>query len=256
MSVSLSVKDLVKCHAGAPAPVLKGVSFELESGSLAAILGSSGAGKTTLLRCLVGLEAFDSGEIDVAGSVVHGATGPDAQSRLAAERAKLRSTVGLVFQSFELFPHLRVIDNLTLAPMKVRGLDRKAAEAKARELLARVGLGDKERAYPDHLSGGQKQRVAIARALAMEPRVLLYDEPTSALDPSLKMEVAETLKGLRATGITQIVVTHDVPIARAAAEVVFILDAGKIVERGPPSQVLDAPREEATRKLLGAARGH
>ena len=124
--MSLKVKDLVKCHAGAPSPVLKGVSFELETGSLAAILGSSGAGKTTLLRCLVGLEPFDSGEIDVDGCVVHGATGPAASRALLAERAKLRSTVGLVFLSFELFPHLRVLDNLTLAPMKVRGLDRKA----------------------------------------------------------------------------------------------------------------------------------
>jgi ABC-type polar amino acid transport system ATPase subunit len=139
--------------------------------------------------------------------------------------------------------------------MKVKGLDRKTAEEKAHALLKTVGLGDKDKAFPDHLSGGQKQRVAIARALAMEPRVLLYDEPTSALDPSLKHEIADTLRGLGTTGITQIVVTHDVPIAREAAEVVFVLHKGKVVEQGPPAKVLDNPETEATRKLLGLDRG-
>jgi ABC-type polar amino acid transport system ATPase subunit len=161
--------------------------------------------------------------------------------------------VGLVFQSFELFPHLRVLENIVLAPMKVRGLARGAAEARGLALLERVGLAEKASAYPEHLSGGQKQRVAIARALAMEPRVLLYDEPTSALDPSLKLEVAATLRDLRSTGITQIVVTHDVPIARAAAETIFVLDQGRIVEQGPPSVVLDAPTADATRRLLGCS---
>jgi ABC-type polar amino acid transport system ATPase subunit len=247
----IRVKSLIKKHAGASAPVLKGVDFELQPGTLAAILGSSGAGKTTLLRCLVGLETFDSGEIEIDGITVRGTDGSDERARLAA-RAQLRSKVGLVFQSFELFPHLRVLENLTLAPIQVRGLGRSEAEAKARALLQKVGLADKERAYPDHLSGGQKQRVAIARALAMEPRVLLYDEPTSALDPSLKMEVAQTLRSLCSTGITQIVVTHDVPIARAACETVLVLDQGKVVEQGPPASVLDEPRTEATKKLLGA----
>jgi len=246
----IRVKSLIKKHAGASAPVLKGVDFELQPGTLAAVLGSSGAGKTTLLRCLVGLETFDSGEIEIDGVTVRGTDGSDERARLAA-RAQLRSKVGLVFQSFELFPHLRVLENLTLAPIQVRGLARSDAEAKARALLQKVGLADKERAYPDHLSGGQKQRVAIARALAMEPRVLLYDEPTSALDPSLKMEVAQTLRSLCSTGITQIVVTHDVPIARAACETVLILDQGKVVEQGPPASVLDEPKTEATKKLLG-----
>jgi ABC-type polar amino acid transport system ATPase subunit len=230
--------------------VLKGVDFELKSGTLAAVLGSSGAGKTTLLRCLVGLETFDAGEIDIDGVIVRG-DGSDEKARALA-RAQLRSRVGLVFQSFELFPHLRVLDNLTLAPVQVRGVKRRDAEAKAMALLQQVGLAEKSQAYPDHLSGGQKQRVAIARALAMEPQVLLYDEPTSALDPSLKMEVAHTLKSLCSTGITQIVVTHDVPIARAACETVLIIDQGKIVEQGPPSEVLDAPKTEATRRLLGS----
>jgi ABC-type polar amino acid transport system ATPase subunit len=246
----IRVKGLVKRHPGAAAPVLKGVDFVLETGTLAAVLGTSGAGKTTLLRCLVGLETFDSGEIEIDGVTVRGTDGSDERARLAA-RAQLRSRVGLVFQSFELFPHLRVLDNLTLAPMHVKGLGRAVAEEKARALLEKVGLKDKERAFPDHLSGGQKQRVAIARALAMEPSVLLYDEPTSALDPSLKMEVAQTLRSLCSTGIKQIVVTHDVPIARAACETVLVLDQGTVVEQGPPSSVLDNPRTEATKKLLG-----
>ncbi len=240
----IRVLGLVKRHPGAETPVLKGIDLSLDSGTLAAVLGSSGAGKTTLLRCLVGLETFDQGEIEIDGVTVRGGESENA-------REKLRSRVGLVFQSFELFPHLRVLDNLTLAPVKVRGMNKKDAEAKAIELLRKVGLAEKARAFPDHLSGGQKQRVAIARALCMEPKVLLYDEPTSALDPSLKLEVAETLRSLCSTGITQIVVTHDVPIARAACEKVFVIDAGKIVEEGPPRSVLDDPKCEATRRLLG-----
>jgi ABC-type polar amino acid transport system ATPase subunit len=247
----ISVRNIVKTHPGGTAPVLKGVSFELQKGALAAVLGGSGAGKTTLLRCLVGLETFEGGEIDVGGTLIKGTDALPGDKARALQRAGLRSKIGLVFQSFELFPHLKVMDNLTLAPIKVRGKSRADAEKRGHELLEVVGLKDKASAYPDHLSGGQKQRVAIARALAMDPAVLLYDEPTSALDPALKLEVAETLKGLKPTGIVQIVVTHDVPMAHAAAETIFVLHQGKIVEQGPPSEVLDDPKEEATRKLLG-----
>ncbi len=246
----IRVKDLVKTHPGAAAPVLKGVSFELGKGALAAVLGGSGAGKTTLLRCLVGLESFEGGEIDIDGSVILGTEAAGEKAR-ALQRQSLRSKVGLVFQSFELFPHLRVLDNLTLAPMKVKGKSRADAEKRGHELLEVVGLKDKARAWPDHLSGGQKQRVAIARALAMDPAVLLYDEPTSALDPALKLEVAQTLRGLKGTGIVQIVVTHDVAMAHAAAETIFVLHQGVIVEQGPPTEVLDNPKHEATKKLLG-----
>ncbi|MBI3725314.1 amino acid ABC transporter ATP-binding protein [bacterium] len=252
----IEVRDLEKRYEGAKEPVLKGVSFSLETGALAAILGSSGAGKTTLLRCLVGLEAFDSGKITVDGVEVLGQDRLPGKSARAEALRQLRSRVGLVFQSFELFPHLSVLENLTLAPVLVKGLSRNVAEDRAHVLLKQVGLAEKGSAYPDHLSGGQKQRVAIARALAVEPRVLLYDEPTSALDPSLKHEIAETLRGLKPTGITQIVVTHDVPIAREAAEIVFVLDRGRIVESGPPSSVLDNPREEATRRLLGPSKSN
>jgi ABC-type polar amino acid transport system ATPase subunit len=251
--VTLRVHDLEKKYAGASEPVLRGVSFELARGQLGAILGSSGAGKTTLLRCLVGLESFDTGKIDVDGHEILGLDRVPGKAARARALDALRSRVGLVFQSFELFPHLRVLQNLTLAPVKVKGVSRADAETRARKLLDQVGLANKADAYPDHLSGGQKQRVAIARALAMEPSVLLYDEPTAALDPSLKHEIAEMLKSLRPTGITQIVVTHDVPIAREAAEVVFVLDKGRVVEQGPPAEVLDKPKTEAARKLLGLA---
>ncbi|MSP59818.1 MAG: amino acid ABC transporter ATP-binding protein [Myxococcales bacterium] len=237
----IRVAGLTKRHAGAAAPVLSSVSFEVPSGSVAAVLGRSGSGKTTLLRCLCGLEPFESGTITVEGAAV--LAGKD---RRAAERGR----VGLVFQSFELFPHLTVLDNCMLAPITVRRLPRAEAEAIAERLLAEFGLADKAGVFPDHLSGGQRQRVAIARALAMEPRVLLYDEPTSALDPSLKREVLETLRRVQATGVTQVLVTHDVWLAREAAERIFILDRGAIVEQGPAADVLDRPTTEAARRLV------
>ncbi|HYX92489.1 MAG TPA: amino acid ABC transporter ATP-binding protein [Myxococcaceae bacterium] len=221
----IRVRQLRKHFAGAPAPTLAGVDLELERARLAAILGPSGSGKSTLLRCIVGLERPDAGEITVEGRV------------------------GLVFQSFELFPHLTALQNCALAPRRVRRLPRPEAERIARVRLESLGLADKVDAYPDMLSGGQRQRVAIARALAMEPALLLYDEPTSALDPSLRREVTETLRRVGALGTTQIVVTHDVSLARAV-DVVFVLDHGRIVEQGPPSRVLSAPAHGSTRALL------
>jgi ABC-type polar amino acid transport system ATPase subunit len=237
----IRVQSIEKHYRGAAAPTLRGVSFEVPRGELAAVLGMSGAGKSTLLRCLCGLESFDRGTIAVEDLIIQGgATSP----------AALRGRVGLVFQSLELFPHLSVLDNCTLAPVRVKRTAKPAAEKLALELLDQLGLADKAAAWPDHLSGGQRQRVAIARALAMEPRVLLYDEPTSALDPSLKREVAETLKRVRATGVTQVVVTHDVWLAREAAEQICVLDAGRIVESGPPARVFDLPEADATKRLL------
>lgn len=253
--MTIRVQDLEKTYKGAPAPVLRGVSLELGQGQVAAVLGGSGAGKSTLLRCLVGLETFDKGTIAVGGQEILGLDRVPGKAAREKMLKALRSKVGLVFQSFELFPHLTVLENIVLAPMKVKGVARADAEARARTLLGQVGLADKAGAYPDHLSGGQKQRVAIARALAMEPAALLYDEPTAALDPSLKHEIAELIKSLRPTGVTQILVTHDIPIAREAAEIVFVLDKGKVVEQGPPAEVLDAPRTEAARKLLGLDHG-
>jgi ABC-type polar amino acid transport system ATPase subunit len=248
--LSLKVKDLWRTHPGAKAPTLRGLSFELEQGTLAAVLGASGAGKSTLLRCVVGLETFEKGTIDVEGSVVKGTSECTAAERVRM-LAEARLKLGLVFQSFELFPHLTALENCTLAPVRVRGVSETAAAEKARALLDQLGLAEHATRFPEQLSGGQRQRVAIARALAMEPRVLLYDEPTSALDPSMKGEVLSALKRVDATGVTQVVVTHDVQLARAM-EQVCVLDAGVVVEAGAPEQVLGSPAHESTRKLLGA----
>jgi ABC-type polar amino acid transport system ATPase subunit len=241
--MSIRVIDLAKRHPGSAAPALHGLSLTVGAGQVAAVLGRSGSGKTTFLRCVVGLDPFDAGVIEVEGVTFSAGA---ARGGVAAQAG----AIGLVFQSFELFPHLSVLDNCTLAPVRVRGQARASAEQRALALLDQLGLADKATAFPEALSGGQKQRVAIARALAMEPRVLLYDEPTSALDPSLKQEVGRTLRRVAATGITQIVVTHDVPVAREAADVVFILDGGRVVESGPPAKVLDAPEHAATKALL------
>ena len=230
--MSIRVIDLEKRHPGGGAPALRGLSLHVPAGKVASVLGKSGAGKTTLLRCLVGLDPFDGGTIEIDGTTVQAGSQPRGLGMLGR--------VGLVFQSFELFPHLSVLDNCTLAPVRARGQTRESAEKRALELLDQLGLADKASAFPEELSGGQRQRVAIARALAMEPRVLLYDEPTSALDPSLKQEVGRSLRRVAATGITQILVTHDLEVAREASDVVFVLEAGKVARSGAPAEVLRA----------------
>ena len=248
--MSIRIVEMDKSHPGTGAPALRGLSMDIAGGQVAAVLGRSGAGKTTLLRCLVGLDAFDRGSIEVDGVTIRG--GGSERERRAAT-AKLAGKIGLVFQSFELFPHLSVLDNCTLAPIQVKGEHLRVAEARARRLLEQLGLGDKEKAYPEALSGGQKQRVAIARALSMEPRVLLYDEPTSALDPSLKQEVGRTLRTIAATGITQVIVTHDIPVAREAADLIFVLDQGRVAQQGTPAEVFGRPDHPATAALLSGA---
>lgn len=246
--MTLKVTGLLRHHAGNAEPTLKGLSFDLPGGTLTALLGRSGAGKSTVLRCVMGLEPFESGTIEIDGVIVRGTkdVSPDERQR---QLHVARTRLGLVFQSFELFPHLSALDNCTLAPMKTKGLTRGQAETRARELLVQLGLEHRIDAYPEQLSGGQKQRVAIARALAMEPRVLLYDEPTSALDPSLKGEVLQALKRVDATGVTQVVVTHDLALARGM-EHVCVLDHGIVIESGVPAQVLQAPQHDATKALL------
>ncbi|MBI3185324.1 MAG: amino acid ABC transporter ATP-binding protein [Myxococcales bacterium] len=246
----MRAEKVVRTRPGAREPVLRELTFELESGALVALLGPSGAGKTTLLRCLIGLEPFESGEIAVDEVVVRGSEQSGQRER---ERAigEVRRRVGLVFQSYELFPHLSVLENCLLAPVRVRSEPRRKAEERARELLERLGLEEKLGAFPEQLSGGQRQRVAIARALVMEPRVLLYDEPTSSLDPSLKEEVWQTLKRVEATGVTQVVVTHELGLARRA-EQVCVMDQGRVIESGPPERVLVAPEREGTRRLLAS----
>ena len=242
--MGVRIIELEKRYAGAPLPALSGLSLAVPPGKVAAVVGRSGAGKTTLLRCLVGLEAFDQGAVEIAGVRIEAAM---------AARGQLTGKVGLVFQAFELFPHLTVLQNCTLAPMRVKGISRAEASTRAEKLLAQLDLHGKSSAYPEALSGGERQRVAIARALCMQPQVLLYDEPTSALDPSLKHEVGRTLRRVAESGVTQLVVTHDLRVAREAADLVFVLEGGRVAEWGPPAQLFDSPQTDATRALLAHA---
>lgn len=223
---------------------VRGVDLTVEDGDIVCIIGPSGSGKSTLLRCINALEIPDAGSVVIDGETV------DVRNRKQLER--LRTGMGFVFQHFNLFPHLTVLENLTLAPIKVKGLDPAAAEQTARELLARVGLADKVDSYPGKLSGGQKQRVAIARALAMEPEVMLFDEPTSALDPEMIGEVLDVMKELAHAGTTMVVVTHEMGFAREVATRVIFMDAGQIIEQGAPTEIFGSPKSERTRAFLSA----
>lgn len=229
--------------------VVDGISLEVNEGDLVALIGPSGCGKSTLLRCINGLEAIDEGKIEVFANTLRCPyeVGEKAFQRQAQA---VRQQIGMVFQSFNLFPHLTVKQNLMKAPVVVRGERTEAAEAKAHALLKKVGLGEKADHYPEQLSGGQQQRAAIARALAMSPKVLLYDEPTSALDPTLVDEVLRVMKQLDQEGMTQIVVTHEMRFARDVADRIVFIEHGRIVEMGPPEQIFSNPREERTRQFL------
>jgi polar amino acid transport system ATP-binding protein len=231
--------------------VLRGVHLDVHAGEVVCIIGPSGGGKTTLLRCINHLEKIDAGRISVGGQLV-GYRERHGRLHEARERdvAAVRAGIGMVFQRFNLFAHMTALENVTLAPMLVRKKPRQAAIAAARELLDRVGLGEKADAYPGQLSGGQQQRVAIARTLAMEPRLLLFDEPTSALDPELVSEVLDVMRELARDGYTMIVVTHEMGFAREAADQVVLMDGGVVVESGHPRDVLVHPREERTRAFL------
>jgi polar amino acid transport system ATP-binding protein len=228
--------------------VLKGINFDVLPSQVSVVIGPSGSGKSTLLRCCNGLEVADGGSIEICGETLvdRGKLLPEAGLNA------LRSKVGMVFQSFNLFPHLSVLGNITIAPRKLRGLSRQEAEAAARRLLDKVGLGDKIDAFPSTLSGGQKQRVAIARALAMQPQVMLFDEPTSALDPELVGDVLAVMKDLAQEGMTMMVVTHEMAFAREVADVVSVMDGGVILEQGPPAQIFDASKFPRTRAFLRA----
>ncbi|WP_329569587.1 amino acid ABC transporter ATP-binding protein [Kitasatospora sp. NBC_01266] len=227
--------------------VLHDIDLEVHSGEVVVLLGASGSGKSTLCRCVNRLETIDSGSITIDGVPL------PAEGR---ELARLRAQVGMVFQSFNLFGHLNVLDNLTLAPVRVAGVPRGQAAERARELLARVGLADKADAYPAQLSGGQQQRVAIARALAMGPRLLLFDEPTSALDPEMIKEVLDVMVELAAEGMTMLVVTHEMGFARRAADRIVFLDQGRILETGTPQEFFEAPRTERARDFLSKILSH
>jgi polar amino acid transport system ATP-binding protein len=232
--------------------VLCGIDLTVARGEVVAVLGGSGSGKTTLLRAINYLTPFSVGEVEVADTrLVPGL----CERRDGRTLQAVRRRVGMVFQSFQLFPHLSVLENVTEAPRRVLGRPAATATEAARGLLARVGLADKASAYPHELSGGQQQRVAIARALAMEPELLLLDEPTSALDPSLVAEVLAVVADLAASGQTMLVVTHEMGFARRVASRAVVLAEGRIAEEGPPASLLDAPQSHATRALLGHARG-
>ena len=233
----ISVRNLKKSFGSVE--VLKGVNLDIAEKEVVVIIGPSGSGKSTLLRCINYLEEPTSGEI-----VVDGMTLGDTDIN------KIRAEVGMVFQRFNLFPHMTAMDNITLAPMKVRGISREEAEDIAMFLLAKVGLADRAAAYPEQLSGGQQQRVAIARALAMKPKVMLFDEPTSALDPEMVKEVLEVMKELAREGMTMAVVTHEMGFAREVGDRVLFVDQGVILEEGTPEEIFSHPKEDRMREFL------
>ena len=235
--------------------VLRGIDLEVAKGEVLCVIGPSGSGKSTMLRCINLLEPPEQGEIYLEGQdVCKGAGSGEGESGWDVNF--LRQRVGMVFQQFNLFPHRTALQNVTMAPEKALGRSRQEARAKGAALLERVGLADKLDQYPERLSGGQQQRVAIARALAMDPHLMLFDEVTSALDPELVKEVLDVMRELVGEGMTMIVVTHEMGFARDVGDRIVFMDDGQIVEQGPPSQMLDEPREERTNRFLGLVLEH
>ncbi|OXY96092.1 MULTISPECIES: amino acid ABC transporter ATP-binding protein [Streptomyces] len=249
MSVMVDIRSVHKSFGSLE--VLKGIDLEVRTGEVTVVLGPSGSGKSTLLRAINHLEKVDHGAISVDGALIGYRRSGDRLYELPErEVLRQRTRIGFVFQNFNLFPHLTVLENVIEAPVSALKRPRKEAVESARRLLERVGLADKADAYPRQLSGGQQQRVAIARALALEPKLLLFDEPTSALDPELVGEVLDVIRDLASQGTTMIVVTHEIAFAREVADTVVFMADGRIVEAGPPGEVLGAPREERTRAFL------
>lgn len=221
--------------------ILSGIDLRIQSGEVIVIVGPSGCGKSTLLRCINALEPFDEGEIKLSG---------DAVGTNSFDKKAMRQKIGMVFQNYELFPHLNVLDNLTLAPIKVSKRDKNDDRAEARQLLKVVGLSDKEKSFPRELSGGQKQRVAIIRALLMHPEILLFDEVTAALDPEMVREVLDVMLGLAKQGKTMIIVTHEMQFAKAVADRVVFIDEGRIIEENTPKEFFEHPQTERAKKFL------
>jgi polar amino acid transport system ATP-binding protein len=237
--VIVSLRDICKSYGASR--VLNGISMQVRRGEVVCIIGPSGSGKSTLLRCINALVPIDEGEIVVCGTIV---TAPDLDKRA------LRQKVGIVFQQYNLFPHRTALQNVMMAPMHVLGHDRRTVETRARALLRKVRLHDKDDCYPGELSGGQQQRVAIARSLAMQPEVMMFDEVTAALDPETVKEVLVTIRDLAKDGMTCILVTHEMGFAREIADCVYFTDRGVIVEQGPPSEIFSAPKDPRTRQFL------
>ncbi|MFI9829894.1 amino acid ABC transporter ATP-binding protein [Streptomyces sp. NPDC051913] len=249
MTVMVDIRSVHKSFGSLE--VLKGIDLTVRAGEVTVILGPSGSGKSTLLRTINHLEKVDGGAISVDGALIGYRRSGDRLYELPErEVLRQRTRIGFVFQNFNLFPHLTVLDNVIEAPVSALKRPRKEAVESARKLLDRVGLAEKADAYPRQLSGGQQQRVAIARALALAPKLLLFDEPTSALDPELVGEVLDVIKDLAHQGTTMIVVTHEIGFAREVADTVVFMDDGRIVEQGPPGEVLDHPRHDRTRAFL------
>jgi ABC-type polar amino acid transport system ATPase subunit len=246
----ISVQNLVKDHGALR--VLDGVSLAVRRGEVAAVVGLSGGGKSTLLRCINGLEEFQDGEVAVGDVTLRAGAADQDPMKLRA----LRRRVGMVFQQFNLFPHMSVLENVLAGPLYVLGERRELAEPQARQLLDRVGLAEKLTAMPEQLSGGQQQRVAIARALAMQPEAILFDEPTSALDPRMAAEVISVITDLAKSGQTMIVVTHAMGFARNVADTVHVMHAGRIAESGTPAQIFDSPREKVTQTFLAQTKAN
>ena len=239
MASKITVKNLKKNFG--PLEVLKDINLEIEEGEVVCLIGPSGSGKSTFLRCLNRLEDITDGLVMVDGHLM---------SDKKIDLNKIRENIGMVFQHFNLFPHLTVLENITIAPVELKKMTKAQAREKAMELLDKVGLAEKAEVYPAQLSGGQKQRVAIARALAMGPEIMLFDEPTSALDPEMVGEVLEVMKQLAADGMTMVVVTHEMGFAREVADRVVFMDGGYIVEEGTPEEVFGHPKEERTISFL------
>ncbi|MDD6133571.1 MAG: amino acid ABC transporter ATP-binding protein [Selenomonadaceae bacterium] len=234
----INIENLYKSYGDVH--VLKGVDLNIKEKEVVVIIGPSGSGKSTLLRCMNYLEVPTKGKVTVDGILLDG----------EANINKVREEVGMVFQRFNLFPHMTVLENVMLAPMKVRKVSKEAAEKKARELLARVGVADKVDNYPTQLSGGQQQRVAIARALAMNPKVMLFDEPTSALDPEMVGEVLDVMRKLAKAGMTMVIVTHEMGFAREVGDRLLFVDEGRIIEQGDPKEVFENPQQDRTKLFL------
>ncbi|WP_431245269.1 amino acid ABC transporter ATP-binding protein [Leifsonia xyli] len=231
--------------------VLKSIDLKVNPGEVLCIIGPSGSGKSTFLRCINHLERVDAGRLSVDGEVVgYRQHGDKLYELKPKEAARQRREIGMVFQRFNLFPHMTALENIIEAPIRVKGLSKTKAVERANELLARVGLSDKGDHYPSQLSGGQQQRVAIARALAMDPKLMLFDEPTSALDPELVGEVLDVMKGLAASGMTMVVVTHEMGFAREVADELVFMDGGVVVEAGDPREVLGNPQHQRTQAFL------
>ncbi len=235
----LKISGLVKSYGDNT--ILNGLDLTIKKGEVVVILGPSGCGKSTLLRCINGLETINAGEITLDGVKISGNP---------KELPKIRQRIGMVFQSYDLFPHKTILDNITLAPMKVQKRDRKEVEAEAESLLQRVGLLEKKNAYPRQLSGGQKQRVAIVRSLCMHPEIMLFDEVTAALDPEMVREVLDVMLELAQQGLTMVIVTHEMQFAKAVADRIIFIDGGKIVEEAPPEEFFTAPKTQRAQAFL------